>query len=343
MSLLSQLVPEMHELMPIRLSIMKAIQRQQPVGRRQLASLTGLSERDIRRECEILRESGVLEFLSQGMTLLPDGERILRLLGSQSNSALEMQEALKHQLGIRRVIVVRDAGDALKTLTEIGKSAATRLRTLVRETGATVIGLTGGHSIERVVAGYKENNVALPGERLVVSARGGLGHSYEMQANTLVERLASKMDAQYVTLLSQDNLSAESIERLKQEPAIKRALEQIHRIDVLVFGIGRADVMANRRELEPAQIDSILAKGAVAEAFGYYFDEEGNIVHEISTIGIDLSTYQSLPHAIAVAGGKEKADAIRAVATLNPNMELITDETAAQEILNKIKGLRKAE
>ena len=70
----------------------------------------------------------------------------------------------------------------------------------------------------------------------------------------------------------------------------------------------------------------------MAESFGYYFNKDGEIVYEISTIGIDLQIFKNLNHIIAVAGGVEKAEAIIAISKLNPNLVLVTDEQTAKKI-----------
>lgn len=73
---------------------------------------------------------------------------------------------------------------------------------------------------------------------------------------------------------------------------------------------------------------------AVGEAFGYYFNELGDIVHKVSTIGIQLSDLARIPDIIAVAGGASKAKAIRAYMKQAPaSTILITDEGAARKLL----------
>ena len=69
-----------------------------------------------------------------------------------------------------------------------------------------------------------------------------------------------------------------------------------------------------------------------SESFGYYFNKDGEIVYEISTIGIDLEIFNNLKHIIAVAGGVEKTEAIIAISKLNPNLVLVTDEQTAKKI-----------
>ena len=120
---------------------------------------------------------------------------------------------------------------------------------------------------------------------------------------------------------------------LSCEPEIMKTLSYIRKTDVLVFGIGRADEMATRRKLPKLQVEEILSKGAVGEAFGYYFNKNGEIVYELNTVGIDLETFKSVKNNIAIFAGASKAEAVTAISKINSNMVIVTDEQSAYKIL----------
>lgn len=327
--------PEIEELLPLRFNLLNSIKFNQPVGRRLLSGTMGYTERVVRRECDILKDNNLIDYYPDGMRLTQKGLEVLEALTEvfySINGISELERELATKMGIKKVIVGSvGIQDPNVSLNEIGYEAAKYLSTIIKE--KSIIGLTGGSSIERVISGYKSDWAQFKDDSvMVVPARGGLGNKYEYQANTLAERLANKIGAKYQFLYTQDNLSKASIEELKNEPNIKKILETISQLDILVFGIGIAQVMANRRVLEQDEIDDILGKGAVAESFGYYFNKDGEIVHEISTIGIDLDKFKSLKHAIAVAGGVDKTEAIIAISKLNPNLVLVTDEQTAKKI-----------
>ena len=46
--------------------------------------------------------------------------------------------------------------------------------------------------------------------------------------------------------------------------------------------------MAHRRQSSQDVIDNLQHHQAVGEAFGYYFDAQGQIVHKVKTIGLQL-------------------------------------------------------
>ena len=95
--------------------------------------------------------------------------------------------------------------------------------------------------------------------------------------------------------------------------------------------------MARRRGLSDEEIQKIEEVGAVGEAFGYYFNKQGDIVYATSSIGARIDDISNIETRIAVSGGKNKAEAIISTEINNNNSVLITDEGAAREILSIIK------
>ena len=112
----------------------------------------------------------------------------------------------------------------------------------------------------------------------------------------------------------------------------------IDEIDLLVFGIGNASDMAKRRKSSDKECMVIKERGAVSEAFGHYFNIDGEIVYETSTVGIKLDKYKALNDIIGIAGGKKKAEAILSIARINRNLVLITDESAANYLMEITGG-----
>ncbi len=330
--------PEIAELLEVRYNILKTVCYQQPIGRRNLSLALSLTERVLRKEAQILKENGLLEFSSEGMSISESGQNILDGLGLFFHDVRGLQgleQRLEKLLKIRKVIVVpSEAANVSAALQDIGKAGAAYLKSII--SGGSVLGITGGSTLYHLIDAYRKDGKTKDG-LIVIPARGGLGDKAEYQANTLAEKLAKKLSVQYKQLYTPDFLSKLSIDTLMNEPLIKEIVELVARIDVLVFGVGKAETMARRRNLSKEEIDGILEKGAVAEAFGYYFNKEGQIVHELSTIGISLEQFKGLNHLIAVAGGAEKAEAIISISKLNEALVLVTDEQAAEQILKTYK------
>ena len=74
-------------------------------------------------------------------------------------------------------------------------------------------------------------------------------------------------------------------------------------------------------------------KNAVAESFGYFFDEEGKVVYKIPRIGLQLKTYKKFPMSSQLRAAKRKQSHSRIYENAPKQTWLITDEAAANEIL----------
>lgn len=336
-SILRTVAPEMVSVLEERYNILKVVSYLQPIGRRGLSLKLNITERIIRKEANTLKDQGLLEFSLDGMRLTVQGESALRMLNMFFNDLRGikgLEEKIAEKLKIRKVIIAPySEEDEQLTLKEIGKVGAEYLSKILKDDSK--IGITGGSSVHSIIEAYRKEKTPFANS-LVIPARGGLGTITEYQANSLVEKLAMKTGSEYKMLYTPDFLSQTTINSLMDEPDIKEIVEILDQLDILVFGIGRSSRMAKRRSLKEEEIGTILKKGAVSEAFGYYFNQNGEIVHEISTIGIKLEKFKKMDNLIAVAGGVDKAEAIISICKLNPNLVLVTDERVARIIMNDL-------
>lgn len=334
--LLKRVAPEMVALIETRYNILSVVSFLQPIGRRMLSTKLNMTERVIRKEANTLKQQGLVSFTLEGMVMTQNGEEaleLLRIFFRDLKGIRNLENLVSSKLNIKKVIVGSTIlGNNELALKELGKSGAVVLADHMSD--KFTIGITGGTTVHSVVEEFPEETYAYE-DSYVIPARGGLGKRTDFQANTLVEKLAGKINSQYKLLYTPDVLSKATIETLKNEPEIKEIIDLMDNIDVLLFGVGEAQAMAKRRSLPENLMKKLEAKGAVSEGFGYYFNKTGEIVHEISTIGISLELYKNLGSVIAIAKGEEKAEAIISIAKLNPNLILISDELT----INKINEL----
>lgn len=333
LNLIKLLAPEMLDLLELRYSILRSISYNGPIGRRSLAEKLKIQERTVRNEANLLKKQGLLNIELMGMSITGLGSQLLEELHPlymDLKGIPELEELVREELNIKEVKVV--AGDFEKDATvlkEMGKIGSEVLKKSIRKN--SILGITGGTTMysvsEECIRDNKKRDI------IVVPARGGLGKDIYTQSNSLAVNLAEKLGGSYRLLYVVDGLEEEALKYMMKNEEIKETLDLIENMDTLIFGIGRADEMAKRRNLSDDRIDSLLEEGAVAESFGHFFDIEGNELWEYKTIGMSLDKYKKIDNAIAVAGGVEKAEAIIAVSTLNKNMQLITDELTARKIL----------
>lgn len=133
----------------------------------------------------------------------------------------------------------------------------------------------------------------LPYNVFFVPARGGLGENVVFQANTIAASMAQQAGGYYTTMYVPDNVSETTYNTLLLEPSVINTLDKIKQANVILHGIGDALKMAHRRQSPEKVIEQLQHHQAVGEAFGYYFDTQGQIVHKVKTIGLQLEDLES--------------------------------------------------
>jgi central glycolytic genes regulator len=329
-----RLLPDLLQVLQKRHTILRYIGYMQPVGRRSLAVSLGLTERILRSEVDFLKEQNLIHTNTVGMSLTVEGKNLLEDLEGlmRELKGIDVMELeLKHRLGIKKVIIVPgDSDESSMVKGELGKATASCMKKLLG--GKNIIAVTGGSTMAAVAERLSPDLTQK--EMLFVPARGGVGEDVHNQANTICSNMAQNTDSRHRVLYVPGQVSSEIYESLIKEPDIHEVLTLIQSASMVLHGIGDAITMAERRKTNP-EIKTKLEEGkAVGEAFGYYFNEEGEIVHKVLTIGLQLEDLKHIPHVIAVAGGTSKAKAIKAYLKQAPKSTiLITDEGAAKTLL----------
>lgn len=337
LSLQKKIVPELVEVLEKRYSILRTIYYNQPIGRRVLANQLDLGERIVRTEISFLKSQNLIEINTPGMTVTEEGQEVVDKLKDfihEIKGLSDIEENIKSFLGLRDVIIVPGDAEANEIiLKELGKATANYLKSIIKDNN--IIAITGGNTIKEFVEALpKINNVS---NILVVPARGGMGRKVEIQASTLAASLAKKLNGAYKLLHLPENLSLELLDTLLKEKEIKEVIDNIHKADILIYGIGDALVMAEKRDVSEEEFNELKSLRAVGEAFGCYFDKDSKVVSENTSIGININEARKINTHIAVAAGENKVDAIIATMMKNQNAVLITDEAAGRKIVEFIK------
>lgn len=329
--ILQLLAPEAAGSLFRRHSILRSIDSQAPVGRRLLAETLQLSERLIRSELDALKQLELIETSASGVSLTPLGQSTLAAMTPHILDHFglpRMERQVAQRLGIPRVILV--PGDSSATAfvkSDLGKAAAKVLLQEIRE--GDTIAITGGTTMLAVADSVRSRGRHVT----VVPGRGALGEDAEIQASAIAAKLAQALGGSYRLLHAPDNLPRQALDELTREPSIARVLALIHQSNLLIHGIGDAEEMAVRRQIPPERLQSLKRAKAVAEALGYYFDFQGQIVWQANSIGLGIEDLENIKTVIVVAGGKDKARAIQAVAAHHKWNVLVSDQGAAEAIL----------
>lgn len=329
-----QLLPDLLQVMRKRYEILRHIQLMQPVGRRSLSAVLSLTERVLRSEVEFLRQQGLIQVTSIGMSLTDQGSQLLigmEPIIKEAFGLAKLENDLKNYLNIKEVVVVPGDSDQMKWVKkEIGRAGAKMLKKVTIPD--QVVAVAGGTTVLAVA------KMMTPSPELqtttFVPTRGGLAEDQvELEANYIVSLLAKNSGGRYRLMYIPEQLSDESYQSMMREPHIQSVLKVIRKARIVIHGIGDAKQMAIRRNSPQQVIEQLEKAEAVGESLGFYFNSRREVVGRIKAVGLTQEDIERIDLMIAVAGGASKAKAIEAICSHNQKQVLITDEAAATAIL----------
>lgn len=333
LTVILKVAPELSEVIERRYIVLRNVAFLQPVGRRGLAARLRWPERMVRNEVDFLRHRGLLELAPDGMRISAPGQQLLNELKDlvrDLRGLSDVEQRLARRLGLQRVMVVPGDVDVDETAKkEIARATARFLKEVLHE--GQVLAVTGGSTLAEVARSLPEETVPLG--ITVVPGRGGLGEDVELQANTIAAEIARRLRANYRLLHVPDDLPEEAARSVAAQPQVRELLELIRRADIVLHGVGTAEEMARRRRLGPTEVERLRRLGAVGEAFGYYFNRQGQAVYQTGTFGLRIEDLAGCGQVVVVGGGRSKAEAALAVISTGYQDVLITDEGAALRML----------
>lgn len=333
----SRLIPDVLEKFNKRYEILLSIKVHQPVGRKSLIDIVGMTERQLRTECEILSKLGLITKHTTGMTVTDSGEKFLLDVKNilVEDPFVRDRKIIQKHFGIKEVYVVK--GDFKKsevTRQDMVNLLFDKVNSIL--TKDSVIGVSGGSTMQYIASkvdqtfGYDKNLMITP-------IRGALTISNTgYQSNDIATQLAVNSNHKYQLLHAPDNIGSRTLDELIKEPVVKYALDIINRTSVIIHSIGDAFEMANRRRLSSEVMELLKNNDAKSEAFGSYFDNDGKIIYSTKTIGMSNEDVSKVANVFTLVGGEDKADAVYSFLRSKPNTTLIIDEAICKQILNKV-------
>ena len=324
------LVPESRVALQTRFRILQAIATYQPIGRRALAKVVQMSERTLRNECEDMKALDLIEVQGSGMRLTEVGEFILERSDDLKNNFIQMslvEHKVAKTLGVQYVKVVENPAKTSELVQEI--------MDVLLPLGTSIIAITGGQTMVRVSEGFTKD-ISVNRDLTIVPARGGMFGSMLIQANNVSEKMATGIGAHHEALFVPEHVQQATYAPLMQEPSVAKTMGLMKKAECLLYSVGSAIIMGERRGLTQEQKATLKEKKAIGEAFGCFFDAEGNVVLKIPRVGLHLSDLSTIPHSIAVVEGAEKAPALKAYAKLAPvdRTWFVIDKETSELVLN---------
>ena len=175
-----------------------------------------------------------------------------------------------------------------------------------------------------------------------VSLLGGLTRKFAANPHDVIHRLTERTGAQaYVMPVPFFANTVEDREVLLGQRGVSEVFDLARRANLMFVGIGTAEREASlvaTGMIEPSEIDDVKRDGGAGELLGHFFDDKGRPVETaLSERMLALSRDQLKQcRIVAVAGGKVKVRAVKAVLESRYLSGLITDERTAHALVGDV-------
>lgn len=256
----------------------------------------------------------------------------------------KLEKALERKYGLKEVIVVESS--ALDTKTEsvsrMYERAALYLSQFFKD--GDWIGVTMGHTLHNIV---KTNRAFEKDKKLMfVPIVGGIGQStidkVDVQSNRIAQEFSRKFGGTYTQFLSPAVFSEQkAMEYFLKEKSISYIFDGFQKLDTLIMGIGipqRVEsTLVRAGYITGENLEKFARDGMAGDIALHFFDEDGATekfrAFNDRVAGMPLEMMKKVRNRIGIAGGENRAEAIRGAIKGGFINMLITNIDAAEKLL----------
>lgn len=250
-------------------------------------------------------------------------------------SSISLAEALSGRFGLKEAVVIPDGRDADMVATRVGMAGAALLASVL-EPGDT-LGVAWG----RTVFSLAQHADPTPDSGLaVVQITGGTTATFDFSPELCAALLAERLNARCIHITAPARVSSPAVrDILLDEPIIGEQLAIVKGARKLVFGICNTEPDSLIYTSGVARYGQTPVRGgerAAAVVAGRFMSCDGTPVrddYDETVIGLTLDEIKRADMRIAVAGGLNKVEAIRAVLNGGYATVLVTDAPTAKALL----------
>lgn len=249
---------------------------------------------------------------------------------------VELEQQLCARYALQFAQVAPDLDDDIVPLKALASAGARYLRAALERGQDRIIGV--GHG--RTLAACVNQLPRTPAKSIqFVSLLGGLTRKFAANPFDVIHRLAECTGAEaYVMPVPFFANSAEDRAVIAAQRGLLEVLALARKASLLMVGIGTVDDQASlvaSGMIERSELEQIKRAGGAGEVLGAFFNPDGGLVETdltARTLALDVAEMKT-KKSIAVAGGRFKGPAIRAILNSGYLHGLITDERTARELV----------
>ncbi len=250
-----------------------------------------------------------------------------------------LEAALREKYGLKHAIVV--PSDKLENVlkSRLGFALINLLDELLTEN--TTLGVSWGSTLQ---AATKHLQPRIIKNMTVVQLNGGVSKAeLDTHASEIAGRIGENYQAiPYMLPLPAIVDTAELKQAIISDRHIAKTLKLARQADIAAFTIGAfgsKSVLVQADYFEEAEVQALIQAGAVADICSRLINADGSICSpelDARTIGIELDELKAKLFSIAVAGGVDKTQAIKAGLAGGYFISLITDGDVALKLLDEV-------
>jgi DNA-binding transcriptional regulator LsrR (DeoR family) len=254
-------------------------------------------------------------------------------------SYTDLEKQICDAYGLEEVVITRvsDAGSREVVARELGAKAAYYFNRSVQN--GDVVGVTWGTTISSMVDNLKATKSL---HITVVQLMGGLGDpAVSIHGTEIIRRISMLIDS-IVRLMPAPGIvdSIEAANFLKSDKHISAAIDAVINADIIFAGIGslsqEALLIKDETIISREEVKWLRENGAIGEFALHFYDRNGRLVDsdlEKRIIGIGWDEIKNIDRVVAIAGGREKTDAILGALHGGFVNVLITDHETAKKLV----------
>jgi DNA-binding transcriptional regulator LsrR (DeoR family) len=284
---------------------------------------------------QIASDLGISRFKVARLLDLAVSEEIVRFtITAPLAQNIELSELVRKRFGFRQVVVVdapEDENDPARLRKRVGAAAAGVLSALVTE--SDVLGIGWGRTMSAMATALT-HLAPCPVVQL-----GGMAGSVNENSLELVRRMSEigggRAYPLFVPLVVHDAATAHG---LRSQPGVESAMRRFESITLAAVAVGSWDPPDSqmRDALNEDTRDALAKRGVAAEILATLIRHDGSIVTDIDdrTTALGYEGMKRIPELILVAGGANKAQAVRSAINAGLGTTLVTDRSLARSLLH---------
>jgi DNA-binding transcriptional regulator LsrR (DeoR family) len=290
-------------------------------------------------QSEVARRLGLTGLKAHRLITKANQEGLVKVyIDGQVSECVELETRLSERYGLDYCEVVPDFDDEELPLKALGIAGAQFLKREIERGGQALIGVGHGRTLAACVE-YLPKTTA--GTTRFVSLLGGLTRKFSANPHDVIHRLAERTGAEaYVMPVPMVANTVEDRMVLLEQRGVGAIFDLARSADLLFAGIGTTERAASLVEtgmIERSEMEEVKRGGGVGEILGHFFDEAGRAFDTTLSGRVLALPREDLAgrRIVAVAGGRVKIRATRAVLASGILSGLITDERTARAMMEE--------